>query len=55
MKAHFSSEQRQAKLTDPDLFNYDVLFMHGRSNFQLSDEERKQLRKYLERGTLIAD
>ena len=55
LKAHFSSELRQVKLTDPDLFNYDVLFMHGRSNFQLSDEERKQLRQILDRGTLIAD
>ncbi len=55
LKARFSSETRQVRLTDPDLFNYDVLFMHGRSNFQLSDDERKELRKYLERGTLIAD
>ena len=42
-------------LTDPDLFNYDVLYMHGRSNFRLTDAERKQLRKYLERGTLLGD
>src|SRR5262249_24757549 len=55
LKARFSSETRQVRLTDPDLFNYDVLFMHGRSNFQLSDDERKELRKYLERGTIIAD
>ena len=55
LKSRFSTEPRQVKLTDPDLFNYDVLFMHGRSNFRLTDAERKQLRKYLERGTLIAD
>ncbi len=29
--------------------------MHGRSNFHLTDDEQKDLRKYLERGTLIAD
>ena len=55
LKVRFSSETRQVRLTDPDLFNYDVLFMHGRSNFQFSDDERKELRKYLERGTVIAD
>jgi hypothetical protein len=55
LKARFSTQPRQVKLTDPDLFNYDLLFMHGRGNFRLNDEERKQFRKYLERGTLIAD
>jgi hypothetical protein len=55
LKARFSNEARQVKLTDPDLFNYDVLFMHGRSAFRLTDIERRQLKKYLERGTLIAD
>ncbi|HZZ29956.1 MAG TPA: DUF4159 domain-containing protein [Pirellulales bacterium] len=55
LKARFSPEQRQVQITDPDLFNYDVLFMHGRANFRLTDEEKKALHKYLERGTLIAD
>src|SRR5262249_7916000 len=55
LKARFATQPRQVKLTDPDLFNYDVLFMHGRGKLHLSDEERKQFRKYLERGTLIVD
>ncbi|HEY2881549.1 MAG TPA: DUF4159 domain-containing protein, partial [Pirellulales bacterium] len=55
LKSRFSTEPRQVKLTDSDLFNYDILFMHGRSNFHLTDDERKQLRKYLDRGTIIAD
>lgn len=55
LKARFANEQRKVRLTDPDLFNYDVLFMHGRNNFRLTDDEKKDLRKYLERGTLIAD
>jgi hypothetical protein len=55
LKARFANEKRQIRLTDSDLFNYDVLFMHGRTNFHLTDEEKKALRKYLERGTLIAD
>lgn len=54
-QARISTEQRQVAMTDPDLFNYDVVFMHGRHNFRLTEAERKQLRKYLERGTLIAD
>jgi hypothetical protein len=55
LKARFANEQRKVRLTDSDLFNYDVLFMHGRANFRLSDDEKKALRKYLQRGTLIAD
>jgi hypothetical protein len=55
LQARFSTEQREISITDPDLFNYDVVFMHGRHNFRLTDAERKQLRKYLERGTLLAD
>jgi hypothetical protein len=55
LKARFSPEQRQVRLTDPDLFNYDILFMHGRANFRFTDDEKKDLRKYLQRGTLIAD
>jgi len=55
LKARFSTDQRWVHITDPELFNYDVLFMHGRANFRLSDDEKKALRKYLERGTLIAD
>ncbi len=55
LQARFSTQQRQVSMTDPDLFNYDVVFMHGRHNFRLTDAERKQLRKYLERGTLLAD
>ena len=56
LKSRFGTQPRQVKLTDPEMFHYDVLFMHGRSNFKLTDEERKQLHKYLERGgTVIAD
>ena len=43
LKARFANEQRHIRLTDSDLFNYDVLFMHGRANFHLTDEEKKDM------------
>jgi hypothetical protein len=55
LKARFSSQQRQVALTDNALFDYDVVYIHGRHNFRFTDAERKQLRKYLERGTLLGD
>jgi hypothetical protein len=43
-------------ITDPSLFRYHIVFMHGRQDFHLSDAERARLREYLERGgTLLAD
>lgn len=46
----------EVELSNPDLYKYHVLFMHGRTSFELSPLERDQLRNYLERGgTLVAD
>ncbi len=43
-------------LSDPTLFEYPVVFFHGRSAFELTPIERTQLRQYLERGgTVLAD
>jgi hypothetical protein len=43
-------------ITDKNLFNYHMVFMHGRYDFRLTDAERRQLREYLQRGgTLLAD
>lgn len=51
-----STDRREVSLNDPKLYNYPVLFMHGRNQFQLSEDERQQLRSFLERGgTLIAN
>jgi hypothetical protein len=55
LKSRFSTQQRLVAISDPELFRYDVVFTHGRHNFKLSEDERKQLKKYLQRGTLIAD
>ncbi len=40
-------------LTDPRLFDYHLVFMHGRHSFQLSPLERQQLRAYIERGGML--
>ena len=43
-------------ISDPNLFKYHLVFMHGRHEFHLTDAERSALREYLERGgTLLAD
>jgi hypothetical protein len=43
-------------IIDPALFDYPLVFMHGRTSFRLTDDERRQLKQYLERGgMLLAD
>jgi hypothetical protein len=43
-------------ITDPALFDYHLVFMHGRTAFHLTDGERRQLKQYIERGgMLLAD
>ncbi len=47
---------RELVLTDEAVFDYPLLFMHGRNRFQFTPGERAQLRTYLERGgALLAD
>ncbi len=48
-----STDPREVKLTDPQLFRYHLVFMHGRNSFRLTPLERKQLRAYLERGGML--
>jgi hypothetical protein len=43
-------------MVDPALFDYHLVFMHGRTAFRLTDAERQRLKQYIERGgTLLAD
>jgi len=43
-------------ITDKSLFDYHLVFMHGRTAFRLTDTERQQLKQYIERGgMLLAD
>jgi hypothetical protein len=39
--------------TDPELWNYPMLFMTGHGNVKMSDEERKALRAYLDNGGFL--
>jgi hypothetical protein len=56
LKLRISPEPRDLNLTDLQLFNYTLVFMHGRNSFRFTPQERKQLKTYLERGgVLLAD
>jgi hypothetical protein len=56
LQMRVSTEQRLIDLTDPSLFKYHLVFMHGRRSFSFSPAERDKLRTFLKRGgTLMAD
>lgn len=48
-----STRQQNIPPTDPDLFKYPIVYMHGRNHFQFSRQGREQLKTYLERGGLL--
>ncbi|MCL4190931.1 MAG: terpene cyclase/mutase family protein [Thermoguttaceae bacterium] len=48
-----STEQQELDITDPALFEYHLVFMHGRNSFRLTDAERARLRTYVERGGML--
>lgn len=49
-------DKRLLALTDEKLFDYPLLFMHGRRSFQFNAAERKALKEYLSRvGFIFAD
>jgi hypothetical protein len=39
--------------TDPGLFDYPITYMHGRTNFRLTEAEQKSLRTYLDQGGFL--
>lgn len=41
------------KLADDDLFEFPLVIMTGEGDFQLTDRERENLRRYAERGGLL--
>jgi hypothetical protein len=56
LKLMIDPKQYDLGPADPALKRFIIAFMHGRHEFRLSAEERKNLREYLERGgTLLAD
>ncbi len=46
-------ENRKLYANDPTLFDYPILFMHGRRAFQLTAVERSALALFVERGGVI--
>jgi len=51
-----STRQRNLPASDPNIFKYPVLYMHGRTSYRLSRREIEQLQLYLSRGgVLFAD
>jgi hypothetical protein len=40
-------------ITDDALFDFHLVFMHGRTAFRLTDAERERLRQYIERGGIL--
>lgn len=40
-------------ITDDAVFDYHLVFMHGRNAFRLTDAERRQLKTYIERGGML--
>ena len=47
------TDQKEVSLAEQRLFDYHMVFMHGRHDFRLNDAERKQLRTFVERGGMI--
>lgn len=49
------AQQREAVVTatDPNLWNYPLLFVTGHGNVKLSDDEVRSLRRYLDQGGLL--
>jgi len=56
VKVDVVGRQRELSLEDPNVTNYPLLYMHGRTRFVLSDEERRTLAEFLTtNGVLFAD
>jgi hypothetical protein len=53
---HTATEIPLISLQDPGLFQYHVVYMHGRHDFRLTSQEKQQLKSFVERGgTGLAD
>jgi hypothetical protein len=56
LELHIDLRGHSLPLTDPQLLRFHLAFMHGRNQFHLTPEERKNLATYLQRGgTLMVD
>lgn len=48
-----ASEPPLLDIADENIYNYHMLFLHGRHDFTLSSDERQALRLFVERGGII--
>jgi hypothetical protein len=56
LKVDVIAQERPIDLVDPNLLNYPLAYMHGRSRFQLDRKDQEKLREYLTNGgVLFAD
>jgi hypothetical protein len=56
VQLNVSTRAPDLPVLDETLFNYPLVYMHGRSAFSFSEQERERLRQYLANGgTLFAD
>ena len=52
-KMRVSGRKQMLVMTDDRLFDFPIVFMHGRRSFRLSPAERKALATYLRRGGFV--
>ncbi len=48
-----ATKPRELAISDSNLFNYPIAYMHGRHKFDLSRAERERLKQYLENGCVL--
>ena len=48
-----ATKPRDLTLADPNVFQYPILYMHGRNRFAMNADERKQVKEYLGRGGFL--
>jgi len=53
IEVRLSTEQRLLSLSDQQLYDYPITFIHGRRDFRLTSIERKALGTYLKRGGFL--
>jgi hypothetical protein len=45
--------QQDAQQAYQDLFDYHMVFLHGRASFQFTPQQREQLRQFVQRGGMV--
>ena len=53
MKIPVDVRPRKITLDSDEIFDYPILFMHGRNAIELTDAQREQLKRYIENGGFL--